>query len=129
MSATMEHEPRHLNAFSFDVEMIRCCDDEYIVTDDPEQPVEQPSDRPSLLAYFVWTLKLVQIQGLALRTLVCCHAFRYKTYLTIPAQYASTKAKAHFKFQGEEWLARTVVHFDSLLNSWFDSIPDHRMSM
>ncbi|VDC00344.1 unnamed protein product [Peniophora sp. CBMAI 1063] len=92
----------------FDLEMPQCCDDEYLTHDDPEQVAKQPSHKPSLLSSFVWTLKLSQIQGLALRTI-----------------YASTKAKAHFNFQGEKWLESTVVHFDSLLNSWLDTVPEH----
>ena len=55
---------------SFDLEMPICVDDEYLTPDDPEQPVEQPAGKPSLMSYFVWMLKLTQIQGLALRTVV-----------------------------------------------------------
>ncbi|VDC00347.1 unnamed protein product [Peniophora sp. CBMAI 1063] len=107
MSSAMGR-PCGLQEEDFDLEMPLCCDDEYLLHEDPEQVGKQPDDKPSLLSYFVWTLKLTQIQGLALRTL-----------------YASTKAKAHYNFRGEEWLTRTVAHFDSLLNNWIDSVPAH----
>ncbi|KZV68284.1 hypothetical protein PENSPDRAFT_610193 [Peniophora sp. CONT] len=107
MSSTMGR-PSGIQEEDFDLEMPRCCDDEYLTHEDPELTAMQPSDKPSLLSYFIWTLKLTQIQGLALRTL-----------------YASTKAKAHYNFQGETWLTATVAHFDSLLNNWVDSVPEH----
>lgn len=110
---------------SFDLDMVLCCDDEFLTHEDPEWIGKQPSDKPSVLSYFVWSLKLAQIQGLALRTLVRTVSSLYKTKLIALVQYASTKAKAHFNFQGEEWLTRTVAHFDSLLNNWIDSVPEH----
>ncbi|KZV61985.1 hypothetical protein PENSPDRAFT_759060 [Peniophora sp. CONT] len=106
--STIMGRPCCIQEEDFDLEMPHCCDDEYLEQENPELVAKQPSHKPSLLSYFVWTIKLTQIQGLALRTI-----------------YASTKAKTHFNFQGKEWLERTVAHFDSLLNSWFDSVPDH----
>ncbi|VDC07486.1 unnamed protein product [Peniophora sp. CBMAI 1063] len=106
--STIMGRPCCIQEEDFDLEMMRCCDDEYLTPEDPELFGIQPPDKPSILTYFVWSMKLSQIQGLALRTL-----------------YASTKAKAHFNFQGEEWLTRTVARFDSLLNGWEDSIPEH----
>ena len=47
-----------------------CCGDEYLVHEDPERIGRQPEDKPSVLHYFLWALKLAQIEGLALRTLV-----------------------------------------------------------
>ncbi|KZV61983.1 hypothetical protein PENSPDRAFT_658517 [Peniophora sp. CONT] len=105
--STAMGRPCGIQEEDFDLEMPHCCDDEYLTHEDPEQVAKQPSDKPSVLGYFIWMLKLTQIQGLALRTL-----------------YASTKAKAHYNFGGEEWLTRTVAHFDSLLNSWIDNVPD-----
>ncbi|KZV68530.1 hypothetical protein PENSPDRAFT_653130 [Peniophora sp. CONT] len=103
LSANMGR-PCSIQEEDFDLEMPLCCDDEFFTQEDPEQAAQQPS----LLSYFVWSLKLSQIQGLALRTV-----------------YASTKARVHYDFQGEEWMSRTVAHLDSLLNSWADSVPDH----
>ncbi|KZV68531.1 hypothetical protein PENSPDRAFT_546674, partial [Peniophora sp. CONT] len=96
--------PRCIQEEDFDLEMPICCDDEYLALEHPEQA----TTRPSLLSYFVWTLRLSQIQGLALRTV-----------------YASTKARVHYNFQGEEWMSHTVAHLDSLLNDWANSVPDH----
>ncbi|VDC07914.1 unnamed protein product [Peniophora sp. CBMAI 1063] len=96
--------PRTIQEEDFDLEMPLCCDDEYLTLEDPEQA----STQPSLISYFVWVLKLSQIQGLALRTI-----------------YASAKARVHYNFRGEDWMNTTVAHLDSLLNGWADSVPDH----
>ncbi|KZV66805.1 hypothetical protein PENSPDRAFT_77534 [Peniophora sp. CONT] len=103
LSANMGR-PCSIQEEDFDLEMPLCCDDEYLTHEGPEQAAQQPS----LLSYFMCSLKLSQIQGLTLRTV-----------------YASTKARVHYNFQGEEWMTRTVAHLDSLLNSWTNSVPDH----
>jgi hypothetical protein len=46
------------------------CDDEYWENPDPEQAFKQPSGKPSKLSYFILYLKLDQILGFALRTIV-----------------------------------------------------------
>lgn len=55
---------------SFDVELPIVCDDEYMEHPDPEQAFKQPAGKPSLIACFVSTLKLMQITTFALRTIV-----------------------------------------------------------
>jgi hypothetical protein len=40
-------------------------------------------------------------------------------------QYASSKAKSHFGFNGEDWELRTIANFNSILNVWVDSVPEH----
>ncbi|VDC07913.1 unnamed protein product [Peniophora sp. CBMAI 1063] len=103
LSANMGR-PCSIQEEDFDLQMPLCCDDDYFTGHDAAPVGEQPS----VLNYFIWSLKLSQIQGLALRTV-----------------YASTKTRVHYGFQGEEWMARTVAHLDSLLNNWTDSLPDH----
>jgi hypothetical protein len=46
------------------------CDDEYWITDDPEQAFKQPTGKPSTVAYFNNLLRLNQILAFALRTIV-----------------------------------------------------------
>lgn len=41
--------------------------------DHPTHNFELVAQQPSLLSYFVWMLKLSQIEGLALRTVVGLH--------------------------------------------------------
>ena len=68
VSATMEHDPRHLNASSFDVEMIRCCDDEYLVTDDPEQPVKDISlQNVAVQPYLLEICRCTNVESLTLK--------------------------------------------------------------
>ena len=55
---------------SYDLELPLCCDDEYLMHEDSRQVAKQPEDKPSYAGYYVWMLKLSQIHGLALRTLV-----------------------------------------------------------
>ena len=55
---------------SMDVDFPIECDDEYWVTPDPEKAFKQPEGKPSTAAFFVSTLRLKQIQALALRTIV-----------------------------------------------------------
>ncbi|VDC05640.1 unnamed protein product [Peniophora sp. CBMAI 1063] len=104
MSGSMGR-PCSIQEEDFDLELPLCCDDEYL---DPQFGGKQPEGKPSNASYFVWMLKLSQIQGLALRTI-----------------YASTKARAHYNFQGEDWITRTIAQLDSLLNNWANSVPDH----
>ena len=60
--------PRHVFILlSFDLELPLCCDDEYL---GDLQESKQPEEKPSRASYFVWMIKLSQIQGLALRTIV-----------------------------------------------------------
>ncbi|VDC05639.1 unnamed protein product [Peniophora sp. CBMAI 1063] len=97
--------PSSIQEEDFDLELPLCCDDEYL---DPQHGGKQPKGKSSTVSYFIWMIKLSQIQGLALRTI-----------------YASTKARAHYKFQGEEWTTRTIAQLDSLLNSWANTVPEH----
>jgi hypothetical protein len=55
---------------SFDLDMPVDCDDEYWEPDDPTQAFKQPPGRPSRIAAFIYSLKLTQILGYALRTIV-----------------------------------------------------------
>jgi hypothetical protein len=67
-----------LSSNSFDVEMPVDCDDEYWTHPDPEQAFQQPQGKPSRLTAFISNLKLCQILGYSLRTIV-----RHRAYLRL----------------------------------------------
>ena len=62
--------PCVLMDLSFDLAMPLCCDDEYLTGKSGQELSQQPSGEPSLMAYFNLSLKLSQIEGLAIRTIV-----------------------------------------------------------
>ncbi|KZV60489.1 hypothetical protein PENSPDRAFT_759962 [Peniophora sp. CONT] len=84
------------------------CDDMYLAPTDGSPAFKQPDGRPSYISYFIWTLKLSQIMGSALRTL-----------------HASDKTKAHHGFNGPEWEQRAIAFYDSTLNRWLESLPTY----
>ena len=55
---------------SFDADLPIVCDDEYWVHPDPEKAFKQPPDKPSKVVFFNYVLRLSQIHGFALRTIV-----------------------------------------------------------
>ena len=55
---------------SFDLERPTECDDEYWTHPDPAQAFKQPEGKPSRVSAFIHILKLVQILGFSLRTIV-----------------------------------------------------------
>jgi len=88
---------------------------------------KQPPGKPSLVSAFIHSLKLSQILSQAMRTIV-----RKVWFITIlihfrwSHQYASTKARKHFSLTGPAWAERVIASFDSTVNEWAGSIPDHR---
>ncbi|KAI0027759.1 fungal-specific transcription factor domain-containing protein, partial [Vararia minispora EC-137] len=104
----MTGRPCSIQEEDFDVDMPVDCDDEHWLHSDPEKAFKQPPGRPSRISAFLCKLQLCQIDGYALRTI-----------------HASQKAKYHFGFTGQDWEHRTVTSFDSILNVWVDSIPEH----
>jgi hypothetical protein len=57
--------------FSFDLDPPIECDDEYWENQDPDKAWKQPPGKPSSMAYFNQFLKLGDVLGHALRTIVC----------------------------------------------------------
>ncbi|KAJ7844784.1 fungal-specific transcription factor domain-containing protein [Mycena olivaceomarginata] len=68
----------------------------------------QPIGKPSELSYFVFHLRLCEIQGDAMRRL-----------------YGSKKSKIRMGWDGPQWEQRTVAELDSAMNDFLDSIPPH----
>ncbi|GJE89778.1 fungal specific transcription factor domain-containing protein [Phanerochaete sordida] len=89
----------------FDVDYPIECDDEYWLTDNPQNAFKQPPRKPSSMAYFNWYLKLTQIQARALRTI-----------------YSLQGSKA---LGDPENAQRCVADLDSELNQWAASLPEH----
>jgi hypothetical protein len=59
-----------LHLSSFDLDLPIECDDEYWENEDPEKAFKQPADKPSTVAYFNCFLKLGEVLGYLLRTIV-----------------------------------------------------------
>lgn len=56
--------------YSFDVDLPVDCDDEYWDLDDPELSFKQPPGKPSTASYHIAFIKLIDILGYAMRTIV-----------------------------------------------------------
>ena len=59
-----------LSLLSFDLDLPIDCDDEYWENEDPEKAWKQPSGKPSSMSYFIQFLKLGEVLGHVLRTIV-----------------------------------------------------------
>ncbi|KAF9066459.1 fungal-specific transcription factor domain-containing protein [Rhodocollybia butyracea] len=98
--------PKATNPADYDLDFPLACDDEYWLHPDPEQAFKQPAGRPSVISFFVHYLKLLDIFGLAQRTIYAVKK---------PERWASNTA----------WDESIVVELDSALNTWVDTMPDH----
>ncbi|KAI0248863.1 fungal-specific transcription factor domain-containing protein [Lactifluus subvellereus] len=101
--------PCAIHEEDFDVDLPAEVDDEYWENEhDPEQAFKQPPGKPSLLSYFVCSIKLNQILAVALRTI-----------------YTINKSKSFLGFVGPQWEQQIVAELDSGLNEWIDTVPGH----
>ena len=110
---------------SFDLELPMECDDEY--WEDPEKAFKQPPGKPSKVSFFVSYLKLNQILGFALRTIVGSSFLCIYQSLISVLQYSINKSKVLLGFVGQKWEQHIVAELDSALNRWIDAVPDHRV--
>jgi hypothetical protein len=94
---------------SFDLDYPIECDDEYWETSDPEQAFKQPPGKPCKVSCFIWSIRLAELLGFALRTL-----------------YATKKSKMLIGLIGNEWESQVVAELDSSMNKWKDSLPHFR---
>ncbi|KAJ7496528.1 fungal-specific transcription factor domain-containing protein [Mycena latifolia] len=95
--------PRATSSDNYDVDYPVECDDEYWETSDPAMAFKQPPGKPSVVSYTIAYLKLLEILGMAQKTI----------YLVKQ------------KDKSPEWTENVVVELDSALNAWIDMIPDH----
>ncbi|KAJ7282766.1 fungal-specific transcription factor domain-containing protein [Mycena rebaudengoi] len=95
--------PRATTDKDYDIDYPVEVDDEYWENTDPEKRFQQAVGKPSMYSFLVSYLKLVEILGLAQKTIY------------------SVKRSQH----GRKWIETAVAELDSALNKWVDSIPDH----
>ncbi|KAJ6510507.1 fungal-specific transcription factor domain-containing protein [Mycena sanguinolenta] len=95
--------PRATSSDDYDVEYPIECDDEYWESSDPNQAFKQPPGKPSIVSYFVAYLKLIEIMGMAQKSI---YLLNHKT-------------------RTEQWTHDAVATIDSALNAWIDAIPVH----
>ncbi|KAJ7758453.1 fungal-specific transcription factor domain-containing protein, partial [Mycena maculata] len=91
-----------------DVELPIECDDEFWEPEDPARAFQQPTGRPSRIAYFTHYIRLNNIYGFSLKML-----------------YSLNKAKKLLAVRDDAWEEHIVAELDSALNNWVDSIPTH----
>ncbi|KAJ7278192.1 hypothetical protein C8J57DRAFT_1060291 [Mycena rebaudengoi] len=95
--------PRATTDEDYDIDYPVEADDEYWENIDPEKRFQQPAGQPSIYSFLVSYLKLIEILGLAQKTIY------------------SLKRSQH----GRKWIETAIAEVDSALNKWVDSIPDH----
>ncbi|KAJ6510508.1 fungal-specific transcription factor domain-containing protein [Mycena sanguinolenta] len=95
--------PRATSPDDYDVDYPIECDDEYWESSDPNEAFKQPPEKPSIVSYFVAYLKLIEIMGMAQRSIYLLNQ----------------------KTRTEQWTHDAVATIDSALNAWIDAIPAH----
>ncbi|KAJ7114590.1 fungal-specific transcription factor domain-containing protein [Mycena crocata] len=100
--------PSATHVEDYDVDLPLMVDDEFMENPDPEQAFKQPPGKPSLLAYFVYHIRLCELLDSTIRRL-----------------YASDKTKKLMGWDSSEWEQRAVCNLDSAMNEFLDSLPEH----
>ncbi|KAJ7700411.1 fungal-specific transcription factor domain-containing protein [Mycena rosella] len=95
--------PRVTRDDDYDMEYPIECDDEYWEHPDPQKRFQQPEGKPSVHAYLVSYMKLMEILGMAQKTI-----------------YSVKRVQ-----RGAGWSQTVVADLDSALNRWLDSLPNH----
>ncbi|GJE89788.1 Zn(II)2Cys6 transcription factor [Phanerochaete sordida] len=102
---TVLGRPCSIQDEEFDLDYPIECDDEYWVTDDPQQAFKQPPGKPAMVIHFIQSLKLTEIHTRALRTIYSLQGAR--------------------DLQDPQRAQQMVADLDSDLNKWEASIPEH----
>ncbi|KAJ6620015.1 fungal-specific transcription factor domain-containing protein [Mycena sp. CBHHK59/15] len=87
------------------------CDDEYWEPPDVTQAFRQPPGKPSRVAAFIASLRLVQILSFAMRTTYSINKPKFFLGLS--------------KGTSPDWEVRVFAELDAALNRWIDEMPDH----
>lgn len=91
------------------------------------QRFQQPPGKPSRVSSFVSMIKLSQILGYALRTIVGPFRIILRfLQFTTDCQYANKRSKVIRGYVGPHWEEKTVSQLNSALNQWLDTLPQHR---
>ncbi|GJE89798.1 Zn(II)2Cys6 transcription factor [Phanerochaete sordida] len=102
---TVLGRPCSIQDEDFDIDYPIECDDEYWLADDPRDAFKQPAGKPSIVSHFIWHLKLLRVNGRAIRTI-----------------YSLQSGKV---LDDPESAQQVVAGLDSELNEWIDSLPEH----
>ncbi|KAJ7152994.1 fungal-specific transcription factor domain-containing protein [Mycena filopes] len=102
LSSSFCGRPRATTSDDYDLDYPVECDDEYWENPDPLLAFKQPPGKPAGAAFLVAFLKLVEILGMAQKTI-----------------YTNQKNRS------PEWIRDAVTNIDSALNAWSDMIPEH----
>ncbi|KAJ7255322.1 fungal-specific transcription factor domain-containing protein [Mycena rebaudengoi] len=95
--------PRAINDDDYDIDYPIEVDDEYWENVDPEKRFQQPAGKPSMYMFTVQYFKLIEILGLAQKTI-----------------YSPKRSQ-----RDKKSIEIAVTELDSALNKWVDAIPDH----
>ncbi|KAJ7136916.1 fungal-specific transcription factor domain-containing protein, partial [Mycena epipterygia] len=94
-----------LRIHEFDIEMPIICDDDHW---NAQIPRFSPPNRPSVIAFFNSMLQLNHILSFSCSTL-----------------YTTKRRKILLGVGDDDWEEQVVAEFDTALNTWFETIPDH----
>ncbi len=92
---------------SYDVEYPLACDEEYWETGNPKTDFKQPPDKPAKIEAFLAYIKLSHILSFAFQTL-----------------FGTRKSQEAAGMRGN-WIDSNISFLDSMLNSWYSSLPSH----
>ncbi|KAF7376438.1 hypothetical protein MSAN_00059400 [Mycena sanguinolenta] len=103
IASTLTGRPPAIHDQDIDQELPLECDDEYW-----DLNFTQPRNEPSQLSYFIYYIKLLEIQA---AVAACIYSPRKPKYLD-PQSVPLTEAKS-------------IIAFESALNSWLEGVPEH----
>ncbi|KAF8894868.1 hypothetical protein CPB85DRAFT_221500 [Mucidula mucida] len=99
--------PCQLREEDYDVEYPLACDEEYWETGNPKTDFKQPPDKPAKIEAFLAYIKLSHILSFAFQTL-----------------FGTRKSQEAAGMRGN-WIDSNISFLDSMLNSWYSSLPSH----
>ncbi|KAF5365417.1 hypothetical protein D9758_010832 [Tetrapyrgos nigripes] len=118
--------PRATSVQDFDLDPLIECDDEYWEpqAEDGHQGFVQPPGKPSKLAYWNAYMRLIEIYGFALVTIV--QAIRRMNH-NLQSKYSVRKNVLGSKIGigNGEWYEKAMMAIDSALNEWMGLVPEH----
>ncbi|KAJ7021461.1 hypothetical protein C8F04DRAFT_267477 [Mycena alexandri] len=103
LASSFSGRPRATTSDDYNIDYPIECDDEYWQPSDPAMAFKQPLGKPSVTSYAIVFFKLVEIIGMAQRTI----------YLV------------NQRNQSPASIQDAVINLDSTLNAWSDTIPEH----
>ncbi|KAJ6596960.1 fungal-specific transcription factor domain-containing protein [Mycena vulgaris] len=107
MSGTATGRPFAMHDGDYDQDLPVDCDDEFWDLPEPLN-FRQPTEKPSDLSYFICYTKLLEIQASITTTI-----------------YSPRKPRDLYGRPFQPSDAQNIIAFDSALNAWLHSIPDH----